>query len=57
MTALLRASPAALAGFVLVTVGLSMIARIEERFLREQLGSGAYDLYSRRVPMLVPIVG
>jgi protein-S-isoprenylcysteine O-methyltransferase Ste14 len=34
--------------------GFAMTARIEERFLREQLGAGAYDDYRRRVPMLVP---
>ncbi len=53
-TALIRASPMALAGFVLVVVGFAMTARIEERFLREQLGGDAYDSYRRRVPMLVP---
>lgn len=53
-TALIRASPMALAGFVLVVVGFAMTARIEERFLREQLGAGDYDDYRRRVPMLVP---
>jgi len=31
-------------------------ARIEERFLREQLGREAYDAYARRVPMLVPLL-
>ena len=55
MTALLRASPASLAGFVLLTTGFAMTAAIEERFLREQLGAEAYDAYSRRVPMLVPM--
>jgi protein-S-isoprenylcysteine O-methyltransferase Ste14 len=53
-TALIRASPMALAGFVLIVVGFAMTARIEERFLREQLGAEAYDDYRRRVPMLVP---
>lgn len=52
-TALMRASPAALVGASLIAIGFSMTARIEERFLREQLG-GAYDAYSRRVGMLVP---
>jgi protein-S-isoprenylcysteine O-methyltransferase Ste14 len=54
MTALLKASPAAMAGFVLVCVGFAMTARIEERFLRSQLGTHAYDAYSRRAPMLIP---
>ena len=30
-----------------------MKARLEERFLRTELGT-AYDDYARRVPMLVP---
>jgi protein-S-isoprenylcysteine O-methyltransferase Ste14 len=55
-TALMRGSPAALVGASLITIGFSMTARIEEGFLREQLG-GAYDAYSRRVGMLVPRIG
>ena len=55
-TALVRASPAGLLGFVLLAVGFSMTAKIEERFLREQLGAEAYDAYSRRVGMLVPML-
>ena len=55
-TALMRASPAALAGASLIAIGFSMTARIEEGFLRAQLGD-AYDAYSRRVGMLVPRVG
>jgi protein-S-isoprenylcysteine O-methyltransferase Ste14 len=54
MTALIRASPIALVGFCLFTLGFWMTARIEERFLRDQLGAGAYDDYARRVGMLVP---
>jgi protein-S-isoprenylcysteine O-methyltransferase Ste14 len=56
-TALMRASPAALAGAALVCVGFAITARIEEGFLRAQLGAAAYDAYSRRVPMLVPRLG
>jgi protein-S-isoprenylcysteine O-methyltransferase Ste14 len=44
----------ALAGVVIWTFGFWIKARLEERFLREQLGSEAYDSYCRRVPMLVP---
>jgi protein-S-isoprenylcysteine O-methyltransferase Ste14 len=54
MTALLRATPAALVGAVLIALGFWTTARIEERFLRAQLGTEAYDAYSRRVRMLVP---
>ena len=54
-TALVRASPAGLLGALLLIWGFAMVARIEERFLRDQLGAEAYDAYSRRVPMLVPL--
>lgn len=56
-TALMRASPLALAGAVLFSIGFGLTAAIEERFLREQLGADAYDAYSRRVGMLVPMLG
>ena len=42
-----------IAGVVFLTIGIVMKARLEERFLRGELGS-AYDDYARRVPMLVP---
>jgi protein-S-isoprenylcysteine O-methyltransferase Ste14 len=57
MTALQRANLLALAGFACMTVGLSMTARIEEGFIRAQLGAETYDAYARRVKMLVPFVG
>jgi protein-S-isoprenylcysteine O-methyltransferase Ste14 len=41
-------------GAVLIAAGIYMKARLEERFLREELGGAAYDAYSRRVPMLIP---
>ena len=44
-----------IAGAVLLTVGIYMKARLEERFLRNELGP-AYDDYARRVPMLVPFL-
>lgn len=56
-TALIRATPTALLGAVLVAAGFAMTARIEERFLREQLGAEAYEGYSRRVGMLIPRLG
>jgi protein-S-isoprenylcysteine O-methyltransferase Ste14 len=56
MMTLLRATPASLLGFALFATGFAMTAAIEERFLREQLGAEAYDAYSRRVPMLMPMV-
>ena len=42
------------AGAVLIVVGLWMKARLEERWLRQELGAAAYDVYRRRVPMLIP---
>jgi protein-S-isoprenylcysteine O-methyltransferase Ste14 len=43
-----------IAGAILMGVSFYMKARLEERFLREELGAAAYDRYSSRVPMLVP---
>lgn len=45
-----------IAGAVLLTLSIWLKARLEERFLREELGATAYDDYSRRVPMLIPFV-
>ena len=44
----------AVTGAVLATVGFVVKARLEERFLRGELGPEAYDGYRARVPMLVP---
>ena len=44
----------ALVAGAIITVGLWMKARLEERWLRQELGADAYDSYRRRVPMLVP---
>jgi protein-S-isoprenylcysteine O-methyltransferase Ste14 len=44
----------ALLGAVMLIVGYWLKARLEERFLRKELGPEAYDSYRRRVPMLVP---
>jgi protein-S-isoprenylcysteine O-methyltransferase Ste14 len=41
-------------GTILLIVAYWMKAKLEERFLREELGPEAYDSYRRRVPMLVP---
>ena len=56
-TAMIRATPAGLAGFVLITVGFRATAAIEEGFLRAQLGAEAYDAYSRSVGRLLPGLG
>ncbi|TPM30771.1 isoprenylcysteine carboxylmethyltransferase family protein [Mesorhizobium sp. B2-3-5] len=42
-----------IAGALLLIIGIVMKAKLEERFLRGELGT-AYDDYARRVPMLVP---
>lgn len=42
-----------IAGTVLLIIGIVVKARLEESFLRGELGA-AYDDYARRVPMLVP---
>ena len=55
-TGLLRGTVAAISGAALVALGLWLKARLEERFLRRELGEEAYDGYSRRTPMLVPFL-
>jgi len=42
------------AGGLAVVIGLWMKARVEERWLRQEIGPDVYDAYRRRVPMLVP---
>jgi protein-S-isoprenylcysteine O-methyltransferase Ste14 len=39
-----------------ITFGLWLKARVEERFLVEELGAGAYGAYQATTPMLVPRV-
>lgn len=46
-----------LAGAALIVVGIWLKARLEERFLRAELGPGTYDAYAARVGMLVPGIG
>ncbi|HVU19321.1 MAG TPA: isoprenylcysteine carboxylmethyltransferase family protein, partial [Rhizomicrobium sp.] len=53
-TAALKGTVLALAGALLITIGLWMKARLEERFLRDELGRD-YDAYRTRVPMLMPL--
>ncbi len=42
-------------GAVLITAGLWMKARFEERWLSQELGAAAYDAYRHKVPMLMPL--
>ena len=52
--ALLRTTPAALAGALLLALTMAAKAKTEEHFLRRELGAEAYDAYARKTPMLVP---
>jgi protein-S-isoprenylcysteine O-methyltransferase Ste14 len=56
-TAAAQATVTALAGAALITFGFWLKARIEERFLTNELGADTYGAYCRRVPMLVPLSG
>jgi len=53
-TAAQRGTPPAILGAALMAVGFWMKARLEENFLRQELGAEAYDSYRRTVPMLLP---
>jgi protein-S-isoprenylcysteine O-methyltransferase Ste14 len=53
-TAAMRGTALAWLGACVMTIGWVVKARLEEVFLREQLGADTYDDYSHRVPMLVP---
>lgn len=54
-TAAIRGTDVAVLGAVTIGLGLFIKARVEERFLRSELGSAQYDRYARQVPMLVPL--
>lgn len=54
-TAIARGESGALLGALLLCVGIWMKARLEERFLSEELGP-EYAAYRARVPMLVPFL-
>jgi protein-S-isoprenylcysteine O-methyltransferase Ste14 len=53
-TAFIKGTVFALLGAVVMTLGFWIKARLEERFLRSELGPESYDDYRRRVPMLLP---
>jgi protein-S-isoprenylcysteine O-methyltransferase Ste14 len=53
-TAVQRGTGQAWFGMGVMTLGWYIKARLEERFLRDELGAEAYDSYSRRVPMFLP---
>jgi len=53
-TAIVKGRLSGVVGAFVITFGYWIKARLEERFLREQLGPEAYDSYRRKTPMLVP---
>jgi protein-S-isoprenylcysteine O-methyltransferase Ste14 len=55
-TVAIRATPAAFTGALLLAIGFLMKGRLEERFLRAELGAETYDAYARRTAMLVPFL-
>lgn len=54
-TAALRGTVLSWVGACVMTIGWVIKARMEEKFLREQLGADSYDAYARRVAMLSPL--
>jgi protein-S-isoprenylcysteine O-methyltransferase Ste14 len=55
-TVCIRASAQTLMGATLMGIGIYIKARLEEDFLRAELGP-PYDAYAQRVPMLIPLNG
>ena len=55
-TALAKETPIAFLGAAIMAYGWYLKARLEERFLRQELGQDAYGMYARRVPMLLPFI-
>lgn len=55
-TMIAKGTAPAIVGAILIFIGIYMKARLEERFLRMQLGAASYDAYRLRVPMLVPFM-
>jgi len=53
-TAIVTGTVHTVLGAFLLIIAYWMKARLEERFLREELGPENYDSYRRRVPMLLP---
>lgn len=53
-TAIERGRLEAVAGALVLIAAISLRAKLEERFLRRDLGDEPYSSYRRRVPMLIP---
>jgi protein-S-isoprenylcysteine O-methyltransferase Ste14 len=54
-TAAAKGTVLGLIGLIFTFVGMWMKARLEERWLAQELGEAAYGDYRRRVPMLLPL--
>ena len=52
--AALKLDPISFLGAALWTLSFWIKARLEERFLRAELGEADYDAYAARTPMLIP---
>ena len=55
-TMMARGTAPAVAGFALLVIGFVLKGRVEENFLRAELGAQAYDAYARKTAMLVPFL-
>lgn len=55
-TAMMRGTALGWIGAGLIATGLFVKARMEEAFLRSELGDAQYRAYAHRVPMLVPFL-
>jgi len=53
-TALSTGTATAIVGGIIIAIGYWLKARLEERFLTDELGDEAYAAYRGKVPMLVP---
>jgi protein-S-isoprenylcysteine O-methyltransferase Ste14 len=54
-TAAAKGTAIGIAAAVLITLGFWLKARLEERWLSEELGPDEYQAYRRKVPMLLPL--
>ena len=55
-TAAAKGTAPSLLGAVVMTVSWYVKARLEERFLRQELGAAGYDAYAARTAMLIPFL-
>ena len=53
-TLLVKGTILGIAGALLIAIGLWLKARLEERWLSQELDASAYEAYRKHVPMLIP---